>query len=153
MREATYVGRIGGLAIALGIGAGIVTMPALAGAEPASDRSDTTSASETGETRGKDDVRRGTEPLTSLVKTRQGARSEAGVAAIAAADRPTFSVSVNGWNVIGTSASSTKGSAAVVYGVNSTAAADGRGNLAPATAAPTTPPYSPTPATSSATWR
>lgn len=42
MREATHIRRIGGLAVALGNGAGIVAMPTVACAGPAGDQSDTT---------------------------------------------------------------------------------------------------------------
>lgn len=125
MGDARYIGRIGGLAVALGIGAGIVAMPSVAYAKPAGDGSDTASASESGDARsGNDNIRRATESLSSLVNSRASKAEPA-------PERPSISVSVNGWNLAGTSAESTKGSAAVVYGARSSAiATEGPGNIA-----------------------
>jgi hypothetical protein len=139
MRNATYVERAGGLAVAFGIGAGLFTVPVVAEAQPVNDRSVEPSS----EVRGNNDQPPGSGARTGirgLLKPQPASitapRTSSAAAAPSAqtnrsARTSVIGVSINGKSLIGNSATSSEGSIAVAIGFNSTASATGgTGNLA-----------------------
>src|SRR6476659_10647699 len=131
MEHTRYIGRIGGLAVALGIGAGVIAMPWAAYAKPAdsgSRRHSSSAASDGPRSYGRNaGVSRTVATVTGTESpAARGAAPPAANSISRPATRPNVvSVSINGRSLIGTAASSDKGSVAIAIGPNSTATATG----------------------------